>query len=215
MAVNTRISSAVSSCLTPAEQDPLIGALARSNPGPNLDANQVVLAQRAASTSSSVGLGLFDGKPTRRRASAEERKRRGRTERVRHQRASERDTRHVDMSHAELTRVADQNPGHDRTVTNSYPSLRNIPYQLCETPLVQLARRCQRWRRVSVRGSPNEAVPNHVIAQPLWVGWSTAVPRGPTDVVTGMCLRPRMSGRCGTPCCAPSLAGGPGPARKA
>ncbi len=131
----------------------MIGALARSNPGPNLDANQVVLARRAASTSSSVGLGLFDGKPTRRRASAEERKRRGRTERVRHQRASERDTRHVDMSHAELTRVADRNPGHDRTVTNSYPSLRNIPYQLCETPLVQLARRCQRWRRVSVRGS--------------------------------------------------------------
>lgn len=43
----------------------MIGALARSNPGPNLDANQVVLAQRAASTSSSVGLGLFDGKPTR------------------------------------------------------------------------------------------------------------------------------------------------------
>jgi len=32
--------------------------------------------------------------------------------------------------------VVDQLAGHDRTVTDGHPSLRILPYQLCETPQV-------------------------------------------------------------------------------
>jgi hypothetical protein len=52
--------------------------------------------------------------------------------------------------------VADQNPGHDQTVTDSHPSLRNNSYQPCETSLVQPTHSWRRGLSVSVWGSASE-----------------------------------------------------------
>jgi hypothetical protein len=149
------VSFAVSSCLTSAEQDPLIGYQALVNPDPDLDPNRVVMALRVTSTSSSAGLGLFDGKPTRTTGASAPRSGSGAAARgcARHQRASDRDTQHVDTSHAELWGVADQSAGHDRGVTDSHPSLRINPYQLCETPLVLAVVATASRHGVSGRGS--------------------------------------------------------------